>query len=160
MKLEDLKSLESLLKERDPKEDGLKKKDIWYDKYESELLDYHYIHNVEDFKKLDLGGIIKPIDLKEENLKSGGLVVKIDKTSKNKYYALVRNKQFALWKIYFDGNYIFYRKPYSTYKNDDKTKRFTNIMDKFVAKDEVNKYQTESNPVVEELFNEYKKNKK
>ena len=101
MKLEDLKSLESLLKERDPKEDGLKKKDIWYDKYENELLDYHYIHNIEDFKKLDLGGIIKPIDLKEENLKSGGLVVKIDKTSKNKYYALVRNKQFKLWKIYF-----------------------------------------------------------
>lgn len=160
MKLEDLKSLESLLKGRDPKEDALEKKDIWYDKYESELLDYHYIHNIEDFKKLDLGGVLKPIDMKEENLKSGGLLVKIEKTKTNKYYALVRNKQFKLWKIYFDSNYIFYRKPYSTYKNDDKTKRFTNIMDKFVAKDEVNKYNTESHPVVEELFNEYKKNKK
>jgi hypothetical protein len=160
MKLDDLKSLESLLKNRDPKEDGLKKKDIWYDTYDGELLDYHYIHNLEDFQKLDLGGVIKPIDLKEEILKSGGLLMKIDKTTNNKYYALVRNKQCKLWKIYFDSNYIFYRKPYSTYKNDDKTKRFTNIMDKFLAKDEVDKYQTESNPVVEELFNTYKKNKK
>lgn len=160
MRLDDLKSLDELLKERDPKEGALKKTDEWYEMYHDKLMDYHYIHHIEDFKKLDLGGIIKPIDMKDEILKNGGLLVKIDRTPNNKWFALLRNKQFKLWKVYFDGNYIFYRKPYSTYKNDEKSKRFKNILDHFIPKDEVDKYTTESNPVVDELFNKYKKDKK
>jgi len=160
MKKSDRESLDILLKNYNPKADGLIKYKEWKEKYLDELLDFKYIHTIDDFKKLNLGGVIKVITLSNEELKKGGILVKISTDTKNKLYALlsIPNKKY-IWKIYFNNSYIFYRPPYNSYINDDKTEAFKNMMDKFVSKEEINQYTTEDSRdnKLNDLFKRYNK---
>jgi len=159
MKKEDMKFLESLLKEREePK--NIEYTNVIKNKYGEELEDFNYIHNLEDFKNLKNGGIIKSVRLDTGELRKGGILIKIEKLN-NKWYALIGsiNKKI-FWRIYFNSNYIYYRKPYSTYKVDDKTERFINAMNKFITPEELPKFQEQIKPnkVVDELYKSYVKN--
>lgn len=159
--------LDKILANRDPKEDGLKNQKIWKDKYHYELLDYNYVHLIEDFKRFSKGGLIKPISVYNEELKSGGIIIKIDKDDKGKYYALLSifdkyNKikyVKKLWKIYFDKYYIFYKSPDKIDINDNKTEAFKDLRDKFISKDELYLYenQLKGNNIVDNFHNKYVK---
>ena len=162
MKKDDLASLNKLLENRDPKIDAIKKIDIWKEKYNEELQDYNYIHTIDEFKKINKGGVIKIISLKDEKLKKGGIILDIKKNNKNKWYALVGiTNRNILWKIYFDDNYVFFRESYTVFKNNEKTNRFKNILNKFIPQNEISNYknQLESNNTVDDLYNKYCKNK-
>ena len=91
MNKSDRESLDILLKNYNPKADGLIKYKEWKEKYLDELLDFKYIHSIDDFKNLNLGGVIKVITLSNEELKKGGILVKIATDTKNKLYALLTN---------------------------------------------------------------------
>jgi hypothetical protein len=159
MKKDDLKFLDDILKNRDPKIDAFKKIDIWKKEYNKELEDYTYIHKLEDFEKMSKGGVIKIISLKDEKLKKGGVILDIKKNNKNKWYVLVGiTNRNILWKIYFDDNYIFFREPYTVFKNNKNSIRFNSFFDNFVPKNELGKYtkEMEPNKLVDRLWNEYK----
>jgi len=161
MNKNDRNSLDKLLKDYNPKADGLVKYKEWKKKYKNDLIDYNYIHTLEEFQNLQLGGVIKMINLRNDEFKKGGILVKITKNNKNKWYALlsIPSKGY-IWPVYFDTNYIFYRVPYHSINiNDDKTESFKNILDKFVNKDEINNYTevTERDKHLKELIDRYKK---
>ena len=156
MKKEDLNFLDSLLKQRpDPKKVGLT--NIIKNKYNKELEDFDYIHDLEEFKKLTKGGIIKPVNLQQEELKKGGILVKIEEED-DKWYALIGilNRKI-FWRVYFDRNYIYYRRPYPTYIRDDRTIRFTNTMDYFIPANQLHKYDEQARPnkLVDDLYKSY-----
>ena len=160
MKKEDMNFLDSLLKQReDPKKLALI--GSIKNKYSTELEDFNYIHDLEEFKKLKNGGIIKPVNLQHDELKKGGVLIKIGNDN-NKWYALIGllNRKI-FWRIYFHNNYIYYREPYSTYKTNDKTERFLNAMNHFIPLEEQPKYkeQIKSNQLVDELYKSYVKKK-
>ena len=160
MKKEDLKELEKLLKNRDPKQDGIDYHLEWIEK-NNQLFDYTYIHTNEEFKNLKKGGVIKPIRLENYKLMKGGIIIDIKQNKYNHWYALVGlPKMGKVWKIYLNQNYIFYREPYSIYKNNEKTDRFKDILSKFVTPDEKVKYDSlyPVNDKLEKLFKTYKKN--
>ena len=81
--------LNEKLKNIDPREDGLKNYKIWKKKYKIELLDYNYIHTLEEFILLRPGGLIKPVSLMTEEICHGGILINIEKDIKNKWYALL-----------------------------------------------------------------------
>jgi hypothetical protein len=160
MNSKDKESLNKLLQNYDPKADGLKKYKDWKKKYSDDLLDFKYIHTKQEFQKLTLGGVVKVISLSNEELKSGGILVKIATDNKKKLYGLLSiPKKNYIWKVYFDYNYIFYRMHYNSYINDDKTDAFKNMLSKFVSKEEINQYTTEDNrdSQLNDLFKEYNK---
>jgi len=160
MNKKDKESLDKLLESYDPKAEGLIKYKNWKKKYNEELIDFSYVQTLEEFKTLSLGGVIKVITLSNEELKKGGIVVKIDKDQKNKWFALLSvPKMRYIWKINFDNNYVFYRRPYNVYISDDSTEAFKNIMDKFVNKDEIALYteHTERDDELQKMFDRYKK---
>lgn len=163
-------ALDKLLNERqDPKEDGLKNSLLWKKKYREKLLDYNYIHTLQDFSLIAKGGFIKPISIYTEELKSGGIIIKIDKED-DKWYALLAtfsqykgisySKKF--WKVYFDNNYIFHKPCDKISICDNKTETMLDWRDKFVSKDELYKYTSEikDNETLEKLYKNYVKQKK
>jgi len=160
MKKDDLESLNEILKTRDPKIDAIKKIDEWKEIYNEDLKDYKYIHTIDEFKTISKGGILKTISLKDEKLKKGGVILDIKKNHKNKWYALVGiTNRNILWKIYFDDNYVFFREPYTIFKNNQTTSKFKDFFNNFVPKNELSKYSSEMEPnyVVDKLWNEYRK---
>jgi len=163
MKKDDLDFLNKMLKHRDPKIDAFEKKDIWYQTYEEELLDYKYIHTIDEFKTMSKGGIIKVISLKDEKLKKGGVILDIKKNNKNKWYVLVGiTNRNILWKIYFDDNYVFFREQFTIYKSNENSKWMRNIIGKFIPISEATKESTgiKSKPLLEELHEKYVLSKK
>ena len=143
MNKNDKESLNKLLENYNPKSDGLIKSKEWKKTYKNELIDFTYINTLEDFKKMGLGGVVRVFTLANDELKKGGILVKVANEN-NKWYALLSIPKLRyIWKIYFDNNYVFYRVPYNVYISDDTTDAFKNILDKFVNKDEVEFY-TES----------------
>jgi len=160
MNSKDKESLNKLLENYDPKSDGLLKYKEWKKKYSDELVDFKYIHSKEEFQKLTLGGVIRVISLSNEELKAGGILVKIGIDDKKKLYGLLSiPKKNYIWKVYFNYNYIFYRMHYNSYINDDKTDAFKNVLSKFVSKDEIEQYTTEDtrDAQLNDLINRYKK---
>ncbi len=165
---DDEKLLEERLRNRDPREDGLKNNKSWKKKYKMELLDYNYIHTLEEFSLLSPGGLIRPISMRNEELLNGGILIKVTKDITNKWFALLgyfENKNKAkgkFWRVYFDKNYFFFKNPDKLNIDDLKTERGTFLLEHFVSKEEIGNF-TESmkpNKVVDNLFNEYNKNKK
>jgi len=141
--------LNKLLENHDPKKDGLTKAKEWKKKYKEELLDYTYIDTLEKFKNLGLGGIIKPFSLSDD-LRKGGILVKISHEN-NKWYALLSTpKKGYIWKIHFDYNFIFYHVPHNVNISDDSTEAFKNIIDKFIGKDEIEMYTESANEVTKD----------
>jgi hypothetical protein len=170
MIIDDEKFLNEKLKNIDPREDGLKNYKIWKNKYKTELLNYNYIHTKEEFILLKTGGLIKPISLMTEEINCGGILIKIEKDIKNKWYALLgyfqngKKGKGKFWTIYFDKYYFFYKYPDKLKIDDIKTERCNFLLDQFVTKEEIVNYSEslKSNNVVDGLFCEYviKKNKK
>jgi hypothetical protein len=159
MKKDDLNSLEKLLAEREPKSDIYDKLNYWKELYYNELLDYKYIHTIEELQVLKLGGVIKIISLRDEKLKKGGILLNLTTDFKGKWYALIGIKEQKKYrKIYFDLNYFFYRDPYGTYKCDSKTQKMKDYLNKFVTQDEVLTItkSSKSNNIINNLFDEYK----
>jgi hypothetical protein len=134
MKKDDLLFLNSILSTRNPKSISNEQIDKWKKKYE--LVNFKYINTLQEFSELKLGNTIKPINIKTNELKSGGIVIKIDKNKKNKWYALLsipQNKYF--WKVYFDDNYIFYN-----INVDITRKKMDIIISAFISQNDINKY--------------------
>ena len=75
----DSHELDKILINRDPKEDGLKNYKIWKKQYKYELLDYNYIHTVEEFSLIGKGGLIRPFSIYTEQILSGGIIIKVEK---------------------------------------------------------------------------------
>lgn len=138
MRKEDMKLLDKMLKDRDPKMDAYEKVPIWKEKYNYELLDFGYVHTLEEFKKMNRGSIMKVISNKDEKLKKGGFIIDVKKNKNNKWFALVGiPSRGYIWKIYYDNNYIFVKESYSLFKNDETTDTFRNTISKFINKDEI-----------------------
>jgi len=162
----DSKELDKILMNRDPREDGLKNYKKWKKEYKYELLDYNYIHTVEEFSLIGKGGLIRPFSIFSEKMLPGGIIIKIEKDSNNKWYTLLglffKNEKPKYIKIYFDKNYIFYKPPDKLKIDENNTESMKCLMEKFVSKDEVSKYETsiKNFNVVDDLRKEYVKNKK
>jgi hypothetical protein len=160
--------LNEKLKNIDPREDGLKNYKIWKKKYKIELLDYNYIHTLEEFILLKPGGLIKPFSLMTEEICHGGILINIEKDINNKWYALLgyfKNREKGNGKfrrIYFDIHYFFYKNPDKLKIDDIKTEKGIFLLEQFVSQEEIKNYSEslKSNNVVDGLFNKYvKKNK-
>ena len=82
-------------------------------KYRYDLEDYIYIDT--NINNMILGGYIKYITLNEE-LKWGGILIKIDNINKLTKMKLILKNNNKLWNIKFKNFYIFYKKNVS--KND------------------------------------------
>lgn len=162
----DLKELDKLLIDRDPKEDGLKNYKKWKKEYKYELLDYNYIHTIEEFSLIGKGGLIRPFSIFSEKMLSGGIIIKVEKDEYNKWYTLLgiffKNEKPKYLKIYFDTNYIFYKPPDKLKIDETNSESMKCLMEKFVSKDEANKYTSSIKTfnVVDDLRKEYVKNKK
>lgn len=160
--------LNEKLKDIDPKEDGLINYKIWKKKYKIELLDYNYIHTLEDFSLLKIGGLIKPFSLKSEEICYGGILIKIEKDIRNKWYALLgyfanrKKDKGKFWRVYFDKHYFFYKNPDKLRIDEIKTEKGNFLLDQFLSKEEIINYNKsfKSNDIVDKLFGEYvKKNR-
>lgn len=157
--------LNEKLKNIDPREDGLKNYKIWKKKYKMELLDYNYIHTLEEFSLLKPGGLIKFFLLTTEEYGSGGILIKIQKDINNKWFALLgifKNREKGngkFIKIYFDKHYFFYKNPDKLKIDDIKTEKGFFLLEQFVTKEEIKNYSEslKSNNIVDGLFNEYVK---
>jgi hypothetical protein len=166
---DDEKFLNEKLKNRDPREDGLKNYKIWKKKYKMELLDYNYIHTLEEFSLLKTGGLLRPFSLMTEEICYGGILIKVQKDIRNKWYALLgyfengKKGKGKFWRVYFDKHYFFYKNPDKLGIDDMKTERGNFLLDQFVAKEEIGNYSESLKPneIVDGLFGEYvKKDKK
>jgi hypothetical protein len=160
---DDEKLLNERLKNRDPKEDGLKNYKIWKKKYKLELLDYNYVHTLEEFSLLKTGGLIRPFSLMTEEICNGGILIKIEKDYKNKWYGLLgyfengKKGKGVFWRIYFDKYYIFYKNSDKLKIDDIKTERGNYLMDQFISKEEINNFSEAMKPneFIDNLFKEY-----
>lgn len=146
----DLDKLNEILSTYKPKTTSI---DIFKKKYKTELENYIYIDNIDDFIGLKKGVAIKPIKKSSEEIQKGGIVVKIDKNSKNKWFMLVTlPKTQYFWKIYFDDNYIFYRTQ----------SKFIFLLENFLTKAEIekyskNNYDSKINNNISNIVNKYKR---
>jgi hypothetical protein len=77
-------------------------------KYSNELTDYKYIDNLIEFSLLKLKGSIRYINIYDNKLRYGGLLIKIYKNNNNKWISIIKtnNKKYY---INFNNNYIFYK---------------------------------------------------
>ena len=141
----DAKDLDRLLSQRDPKEDGLKNYKKWKKDYRYELLDYNYIHSLEEFSLMSNGGLLRPFSIYTEEMLSGGVIIKIQKDESDKWYALlgvfIKNQKPRYWRSYFDKNYFFYKPPDKLKIDDNNTEAMKCLMEKFVSKDEASIYE-------------------
>jgi hypothetical protein len=78
-------------------------------KYNDELQGFKFIDNLIDFSLLELQGILRYINKTNDELKFGGILIKIYKKDNN-YYAIVKNKYNKLFHVSYNNNYIFYSK--------------------------------------------------
>jgi hypothetical protein len=80
-------------------------------KYENELTDYTFINNLGEFSTLELKGSIRYINKYSEELKYGGLLIKIyNKEFTDNWYAMLKKPNNKRYNIPFHNNYIFYKK--------------------------------------------------
>ena len=160
----DANELDKLLLNRDPKESGLKNYLKWKKQYKYELLDYNYVHTLEEFSLMSSGGLLRPISVFTEEINSGGVIIKIEKDDKNNWYALlgifIKNQKPKYWRSYFDKNYYFYKPPDKLKIDDVNTETMKCLMEKFVSKEEAEKYENtvKKFDIVDDLVKKYKKN--
>jgi hypothetical protein len=85
-------------------------------KYKNELLDYNLINSLAEFSTLQLKGTIRYINKYSEQLRYGGLLIKIyNKKFTDDWYAIILKPNNKRYNVPFNNNYIFYKKT----KEDD-----------------------------------------
>lgn len=87
-------------------------------KYKNELDGYEYIESIDMFSILSLKGSMKYINKFDNQLRSGGLLIKIYKKEDNKWTAIIKNVKGQKYYVSFNANYIFYRKTKSEERID------------------------------------------
>lgn len=87
-------------------------------KYKNELDGYEYIESIDMFSTLSLKGSMKYINKFDNQLRSGGLLIKIYKKEDNKWIAVIKNIKGQKYYVSFNANYIFYRKTNSEERID------------------------------------------
>lgn len=87
-------------------------------KYKNELDGYEYIESIDMFSILSLKGSMKYINKFDNQLRSGGLLIKIYKKEDNKWTAVIKNIKGQKYYVSFNSNYIFYRKTKSEERID------------------------------------------
>ncbi len=75
-----------------------------------ELYDYKYIETVEDFSVLPLTGSLRYINKYTQELRYGGLLIKIYEKN-SKWYGIIKKVSGKKYHISFNSNYIFYIEP-------------------------------------------------
>jgi hypothetical protein len=94
------------LKTIDKKSNGLK----YLEKYQ-ELEGFTFVNNIEEFKNLSYGIVIRYVNFDGE-LKWGGIYLKYW-IENEKHHIYLANKSFNKYHITFENNYIYYKKPES-----------------------------------------------
>jgi hypothetical protein len=112
--------LDYLLKDYKPKQLSQNKLDELKQKYKTELADYEYIKSPEEFVNLKKGGIVRCINKSNEKISKAGILMKIIYNNKKQNVGLLVpcNKMFKGWYITFERNYVFYKPPSQTLKNN------------------------------------------
>ena len=87
-------------------------------KYKNELDGYEYIDSIDMFSILSLKGSMKYINKFDNQLRSGGLLIKIYKKEDNKWTAIIKNVKGQKYYVSFNANYIFYKKSKSEERID------------------------------------------
>ena len=95
-------------------------------RYETELEDYMYVGNVNEYDNIKLGGYIRYIDM-DDNIHWGGILLKKIKTNDIDYMILCNSSMYR-FKIAFYRNTIFYKK--HTTSSDKTRKLFISYLDK------------------------------
>jgi hypothetical protein len=96
-----------------------------------ELYDYKYIETVEDFSVLHLTGSLRYINKYTQELRYGGLLIKIYEKN-TKWYGIIKKMSGKKYHISFNSNYIFYIEP--------KKKLLREWATKFITDYETGKY--------------------
>lgn len=104
-----------------------KKINYFYDKYTSELEDYIYIENLDQYNDLNIGGYIRYFNYNDELRWGGFLAKKYNFNDMNMMVLL--NSSFKKNTISFEKNYIFYKK--HTTQSDKTRKLFISYLDKY-----------------------------
>lgn len=135
--------LDYLLKDYKPKELSQSKLELLKDKYKTELNDYEYIKNTEDFINLKKGGLIRCINKSNEKISKAGILMKIFLNNKKQNVGLIVpcNKMFKGWYITFERNYVFYRPCNQILKNNVHEYYKSMIESCFVNQDDKHLYE-------------------
>jgi len=75
-------------------------------KYKKDLVDYIYIETVDEFSTLKLTGSMRYINKFDQQLRMGGLLIKIY-CKEGKWYAILKNSHNKV-HVSFHSNHIFY----------------------------------------------------
>nr|QFG74477.1 MAG: hypothetical protein [Megaviridae environmental sample] len=95
--------------------------------YNDELEDYNFVKNIDDYKRLKLGGYIRYFNL-DDNFRWGGILVK--KYKSNEFHLMViKNINNKISIVSFENNIIFY-KNHNTLA-DKNRKLFLSYLDKY-----------------------------
>jgi len=78
-------------------------------KYKYELDGYKYIEHIGDFACLPLKGSLRYINKFSQELRYGGLLIKIYEKNGN-YFAMVKKMNGKIYHVSYNNNFIFYIK--------------------------------------------------
>jgi hypothetical protein len=95
---------------------------------------YKYIDNVIDFSLLTLRGSLKYINKYTQELKNGGLLVKIYKKDNLKWHGIIKKPNNKTYHISFDSNYIFY------ISHKSRSEKLRNTLEVFMKDIDAGKY--------------------
>lgn len=121
------KFLDSIVTQDEWEKKMQKKINYFYDKYTSELEDYIYIENLDQYNDINVGGYIRYFNLNDELRWGGFLAKKYNFNDMNMMVLL--NSAFKKNTISFEKNYIFYKK--HTTQADKTRKLFLSYLDKY-----------------------------
>lgn len=121
------KFLDSIVTQDEWEKKMQKKINYFYDKYTSELEDYIYIENLDQYNDINVGGYIRYFNLNDELRWGGFLAKKYNFNDMNMMVLL--NSAFKKNTISFEKNYIFYKK--HTTQADKTRKLFLSYLEKY-----------------------------
>ena len=102
---------------------------------EYNLEKYTYIDDLRVFSLLPLRGSIKYINKYTNELRNGGLLIKIYKKNDNKWFGIVKKLSGKKFHFTFDKNYIFY------IEHQSKTQKLRESLDIFMNDVNNGKYE-------------------
>jgi hypothetical protein len=119
--------LDSIITQEEWKNKLHKKINFFYEKYNSELEDYIYIEDINQYNDLQSGGYVRYFNFNDE-IKWGGILAKKYNFNDMNMMCLL-NSAFKKNTISFEKNYIFYKK--HTTQSDKTRKIFLSYLEKY-----------------------------
>ena len=98
-----------------------------FKKYNTELENYIWLENLEEYENIKLGGYIRYVNMNDE-IKWGGILVKKRIKLNGIHMMTIKNSKGDLFDVSFEKNYVFYKNHVSS--SDKMRELFISYLDK------------------------------